>query len=63
MSAAVNFVVSGESMGVSGKLSYIPPWLALAALGFRGSCGNGCGIFPGAQGAMRLSPLAAIRNE
>ncbi|HJD46020.1 MAG TPA: ABC transporter permease [Candidatus Mediterraneibacter norfolkensis] len=62
MSAAVNFVVSGESMGVSGKLSYIPPWLALAALGFAVLVGMAAGYFP-ARRAMRLSPLAAIRNE
>lgn len=62
MSAAVNFVVSGESMGVSGKLSYIPPWLALAALGFAVLVGMAAGYFPALR-AMKLSPLAAIRNE
>lgn len=62
MSAAVNFVVSGESMGVSGNLSYIPPWLALAALGFAVLVGMAAGYFPALR-AMRLSPLAAIRNE
>ena len=62
MSAAVNFVVSGESMGVSGKLSYIPPWLALAARGFAVLVGMAAGYFPALR-AMRLSPLAAIRNE
>ena len=62
MSAAVNLAVSGESMGISGSLSYIPPWLALAALGFAVLVGMAAGYFPALR-AMRLSPLAAIRNE
>ena len=37
-------------------------WLALAALGFAVLVGMAAGYFPALR-AMRLSPLAAIRNE
>lgn len=49
-------------MEASGGLSYIPPWLALVGLGFAVLVGVISGFFP-ARRAMRLSPLAAIRNE
>ena len=52
----MNHVV--ESSGIS----YIPPWLALASIGFAVLVGMVAGYFPALR-AMRLSPLAAIRNE
>lgn len=44
------------------SISYIPPWLALAALGFAVLIGVISGFLPALR-AMKLSPLAAIRNE
>ena len=44
------------------SISYIPPWLALAALGFAVMIGIVSGFLPALR-AMKLSPLAAIRNE
>ncbi len=49
---------SVEPMGIS----YIPLWLALAALGFAVLVGIVSGFLPALR-AMKLSPLAAIRNE
>ena len=43
-------------------LSYIPPYLVLLALVFAVVIGMLAGLFPALR-AMRLSPLAAIRNE
>lgn len=64
MSMAINVIAkgAGESMGISGNISHIPPWLALAALVFAVFVGMAAGYFPALR-AMRLSPLAAIRNE
>ena len=58
------FVVgsAGDAMGMSSGISYIPPWLALASIGFAVLVGMVAGYFPALR-AMRLSPLAAIRNE
>ena len=44
------------------KASLIPPWLALSALVFSTLIGMIAGLIPALR-AMRLSPLAAIRNE
>lgn len=52
----------GNEMGISGGISYIPPWLFLASLIFAVFVGMVAGYFPALR-AMRLSPLAAIRNE
>lgn len=53
----------GEMMvGVAGDISRIPPWLSLTAVGFAILVGMVAGFFPALR-AMRLSPLAAIRNE
>ena len=49
-------------MGFDGNISYIPWWLVLLALGFAVLVGVAAGYFP-AKRAMKLSPLAAIRNE
>lgn len=68
LSYGISFVinkVAGSAMsyyGDSGYISYIPPWLALAALGFAVMIGVVSGFLPALR-AMRLSPLAAIRNE
>lgn len=68
LSYGISFVinrVTGNAMGyygASGDISYIPPWLALAALGFAVLIGVISGFLPALR-AMRLSPLAAIRNE
>lgn len=48
--------------GGESSISYIPPWLALAALGFAVLIGIISGFLPALR-AMKLSPLAAIRNE
>lgn len=64
-SALVNkLAVSGEGgfMGFSTEISYIPPWLTLVGVGFAVIVGTLAGFFPSLR-AMRLSPLAAIRNE
>ena len=64
ISGVINFVVgsAGDAMGMSSGISYIPPWLALASIGFAVLVGMVAGYFPALR-AMRLSPLAAIRNE
>lgn len=64
VSGAINFIVgsSGESMGFAGDISYIPMWLVLVSMGFAVLVGMVAGYFPALR-AMRLSPLAAIRNE
>lgn len=64
LSVVVNAVVKnmGSDMGLSGGISYIPPWLALASLVFAVLVGMIAGFFPSLR-AMKLSPLAAIRNE
>ena len=48
--------------GMDGDISRIPSWLALAAIGFAILVGMAAGFFPALR-AMKLSPLAAIRNE
>ena len=63
VSAIVNrFVNMSQSMGLSGDLSRIPPWLSVAAIGFAVFVGMAAGFMPAVR-AMKLSPLAAIRNE
>ena len=54
--------ISQMMTGMEGDISRIPFWLAAASLGFAVAVGMAAGFFP-ALGAMRLSPLAAIRNE
>ena len=46
----------------TGGLSSIPLWLAAFAIGFAIAVGTIAGYVPAAR-AMKLSPLAAIRNE
>lgn len=63
LSVVINTVVSeAGSLGVTGNISYIPPWLALAGLAFAVLVGMISGYFPSRR-AMKLSPLSAIRNE
>ena len=49
-------------MGFDGNISYIPMWLVLLSMGFAMLVGIIAGYFPALR-AMKLSPLAAIRNE
>ena len=57
------FLAIGQAMtGMEGDISRIPSWLALAAIGFAVLVGMVAGFFPALR-AMKLSPLAAIRNE
>ena len=63
ISFVINSVVKNLSeMGLSGELSYIPFWLAALSLVFAIFVGMVAGFFPSLR-AMKLSPLAAIRNE
>lgn len=48
--------------GTAGNISRIPPWLGLSAIAFAVVVGMAAGFFPSLR-AMKLSPLAAIRNE
>ena len=62
LSGIINYLVrTSEMMGVE-YISYIPFWLAGASLVFAIFVGMIAGFFP-ARRAMKLSPLAAIRNE
>lgn len=61
ISAVINRVVASASEYMQG-ISYIPFWLAGLSLVFAVLVGMISGFFP-ARRAMRLSPLAAIRNE
>lgn len=67
LSLLISFVINkvaigmGEGMGISSGISYIPVWLVLVSLGFATLVGMIAGYFPALR-AMKLSPLAAIRN-
>ncbi len=68
ISAIINRLTSGMGDSYYGSsveptgISYIPLWLTLAALGFAVLVGVISGFLPALR-AMKLSPLAAIRNE
>nr|WP_294491923.1 ABC transporter permease [uncultured Mediterraneibacter sp.] len=63
ISGIINMLIPAESLwGTAGNISYIPFWLILASMGFAVLVGMAAGYFPAVR-AMRLSPLAAIRNE
>ena len=65
MSAVINVVVGSSgvlSTGTDSSISYIPCWLVLLSMAFAVLVGVLAGYFP-AKRAMKLSPLAAIRNE
>ncbi|MEG1847699.1 MAG: ABC transporter permease [Lachnospiraceae bacterium] len=61
ISVIINFFVKQSGSEMS-SLSLIPPWLALFAVLFAIVVGMVAGFFPSLR-AMKLSPLAAIRNE
>lgn len=61
LSAVINHVAASANEYMTG-ISYIPFWLVLLSLIFAVLVGMLAGFFP-ARRAMRLSPLAAIRNE
>lgn len=63
LSFIINMLTQNSgAMGVEGNISYIPPWLVLASMVFAVFVGMAAGYFPALR-AMRLSPLAAIRND
>lgn len=64
LSAVINMLANsmGGELGLSSNISYIPLWLALLSLLFAILVGMVAGFFPSLR-AMKLSPLAAIRNE
>lgn len=64
VSVIINAVLSSSSFGMDTEagMSYIPPWLALLSIAFAVIVGMLAGFFPSLR-AMKLSPLAAIRNE
>ena len=61
LSGVINKLAQSAQEYVEG-ISYIPIWLALLSLIFAILVGMVAGFFP-ARRAMKLSPLAAIRNE
>lgn len=64
VSLAMNELLNIAKMmtGMEGDISRIPSWLAMMAVGFAILVGMAAGFFQALR-AMRLSPLAAIRNE
>jgi len=66
LSVIINSLVAGSdataSMGISGAICRIPLWLSPLAIVFAIVIGMVAGFIPSLR-AMRLSPLAAIRNE
>lgn len=56
------FLASRFMPDMPGDLSRIPLWLSTTAIGFAVFVGMAAGFFPALR-AMKLSPLAAIRNE
>lgn len=64
ISVVINKIVAGmgAEMGLESGISYIPIWLVLISLAFATFVGMAAGYFPALR-AMKLSPLAAIRNE
>ena len=63
VSLLINKFVGAQALtGMAGDLSRVPPWLSLAAVAFAIFVGMAAGFMP-AMRAMKLSPLAAIRNE
>ena len=64
LSVVINHVSASMSQNMTDMsgVSYIPIWLVFLSLIFAILVGMVAGFFP-ARRAMRLSPLAAIRNE
>lgn len=61
LSSGINYVMAA-SMGMESGICRIPGWLPLLAVGFAIIIGMVAGFLPSLR-AMKLSPLAAIRNE
>ncbi len=65
ISALINFIAAsragGGLLGMGGRISIIPPWLAAGALGFATLVGLVSGLYP-ANRAVRVSALTAIRQ-
>lgn len=61
---AAGYLQQGMAVGneTAAKISVIPAWLALFAVGFAMFIGLAAGFFP-ANRAVKLSPIVAIRNE
>lgn len=62
ISVVINMLAGNASDGYYSGISYIPIWLVLISLAFAVFVGMAAGFFPALR-AMKLSPLAAIRNE
>lgn len=63
ISGVINILIPGENLwGTEGNISFIPVWLIMVSIGFAVLVGMAAGYFPAVR-AMKLSPLAAIRNE
>lgn len=68
LSYGIGFIINrflkiGQTMvGIEGAISRIPVWLSLSAVVFAILVGMVAGFFPSLR-AMKLSPLAAIRNQ
>ncbi|MDD3404453.1 MAG: ABC transporter permease [Hespellia sp.] len=63
MSFIINILTgNGSAAGLDGNISYIPPWLVVSSMLFAVLVGMTAGYFPALR-AMKLSPLAAIRND
>ena len=65
LSFLISFIInrfSGDLLGTGGNISMIPLWLVLLSVLFAIVIGMLAGFFP-ARRAMKLSPLAAIKNE
>ncbi len=62
ISFIINYVAGKNGGEYYSSISYIPPWLVLLGMSFAVLVGMIAGLFPALR-AMKLSPLAAIRNE
>ena len=62
LSGTINYLVRQSQDMEMESISYIPLWLVLLSMAFAVLVGMVAGFFP-ARRAMKLSPLAAIRNE
>jgi ABC-type lipoprotein release transport system permease subunit len=68
LSFVINYFVASSNMidsmgmGISGDICRIPLWLCPVAIAFAVVVGMVAGFIPSLR-AMKLSPLAAIRNE
>lgn len=62
ISVVINVLAGSADDGLYAGISYIPLWLVLMSLVFAVLVGMLAGFFPALR-AMKLSPLAAIRNE